>query len=165
MSYKTNIPHIKPIAGTQPKILPTLNRLSEQEEDEDDGDYDDIEEGCEDDLLDNVSRNTATTSSEFEYHSGRPSAMKFKSFARSNDTSNPYMRDSLRKRNTSASVKNKTSNKSKCVQFVQLPELSDSSPHSTVYPSAELNERHSIPLKKIIFNGTFPIDDPYSSRF
>lgn len=138
-----------------------MNRLSEQEEDDDDdGDYDDIEEGCEDELLDNVSKNTATTSSEYKCHTG-PGDSKFNAYSCTTDTITPHMSHSLRKRCTaSASAKVKT-NKSKCVQFIRLPKRSDDdSP-----PPSESNEHHSKPLKKIIFNGTFPIDDPYSSRF
>lgn len=154
----------------QPQMLPTLNRLSEQEEDEDDGDgdgdgdYDDIEEGCEDDVLDNVSKNTATTSSEFKYHCG-PGVLKFNAKSCLTDTITPHASATLRKRNNATGAKVEA-NKSKSVQFRQLPELNDDAPsRSTIYPSAELNEHHSKPLKKIIFNGTFPIDDPYSSRF
>lgn len=137
--------------------MPTLNRLSEQEEDDEDGDYDDIEEGCEDELLDNVSKHTATTSSEYKCHTG-PGDSKFNAFSCTADTITPHISHSLRKRCTAASAKVKT-NKSKCVKFMQLPKQSDDS------PPAESNDLRYKPLKKIVFNGTFPIDDPYSSRF
>lgn len=141
----------------QPHILPPLNRLSEQEEDdddEDDGDYGDIEEG---DDMDNVSKCAETTASEFKCHTG-PGDSKFNVYSCATDTLTPHANHSLRKRSNAAIAKVKT-NKSKCVKFIQLPKLNDDS------PPAELNEHHSKPLKKIIFNGTFPIDDPYSSRF
>lgn len=147
--------------GTQPHSLPTLNRLSEQEEDDDDdGDYDDIEEGCEDDLLDNVSKHTVTTSSEFKCRTG-PGDSKFNAYSCTADTIPPHMSHSLRKRSNAAASAKVKANKSKCVQFIQLPKRSDDDDS----PPSELDEHHSKPLKKIIFNGTFPIDDPYSSRF
>lgn len=157
----------------QQHLLPTLNRVSEQEEDDDDADDDDDDDdgggdydnhASFDDMLDNVSRNTATTSSEFKCHSG-PGDSKFNTYSYTPDTMLPHVNDSLRKRCNAANSTAKT-NKSKCVQFIKLPKRNDDdSPRSTIYSPAELNEHHSKPLKKIIFNGTFPIDDPYSSRF
>lgn len=149
--------HYNKAFGTQPHNLSTLKRLSEQEEDDDDGDYDDIEEGCEDELLDNVSKNTATTSSEYKCHTG-PGDPKFNAYSCTTDTITPHKSHTLRKRCNAASAKAKM-NKSKCVKFIQLPKLCDDS------PPAESNDHHSKSLKKIIFNGTFPIDDPLSSRF
>lgn len=137
--------------------MSTLNRLSEQEEDDDDGDYDDIEEGCEDDLLDNVSKNKVSTSSDLKCHTG-PGDSTFNVYSCTTDTITPHMSHSLRKRTNATSAKVKP-NKTKCVQFIKLPKRNDDSPPS------ESNEHNSKPLKKIIFNGTFPIDDPYSSRF
>lgn len=147
----------------QSQITP-LNRLSEQEEEDDDGDGDyddDVEEGCEDDVVDNVSKHA--TSSTFSCNSA-PGDSKVNSYSFANDrTTIPT--DSLRKRINAASSKTKTT-KSKCVQFMPSPKrtIYESSSHSTIYSTAELNAP-SKPLKKIIFNGTFPIDDPYSSRF
>lgn len=141
----------------QPQISPSLHRLSELEEDEEDGDDDDVEEGCADDVLDNVSKNS-TASSEFKCHAGA-GVLKHMTYSCTTDTMPP-----LRKRRNVATAAVKM-NKSKCVQFTQLPNRNDESPRSTLYSTADLSEQHSGPLKKIIFNGTFPIDDPYSSRF
>lgn len=128
-----------------------LNRLSEQEEDDDECDYDDdIEEGCEDDVMDNVSKNTTSI---YTCYSGLGDS-KLRAFSCATDDSTTCSQ-SLRKRNIVKSASTKTT-KSKCVQFV-------TSSHSTKHSPA-LNV-HSKPLKKIVFNGTFPIDDPYSSRF
>lgn len=140
-------------------MLPTLNRLSEQEEDDDDEDDDDdgdYDNQTYDELLDNVSRITATTSSEFKCHTGADDSKIH--------TIPPPMNASLRKRRNATSSTARA-HSSKCVQFRKLPHRNDDSPRSTHYASAEMSEHHSKPLKKIIFNGTFPIDDPYSSRF
>lgn len=114
--------------------------LQSKTSEDDECDYDDdIEEGCEDDVLDNVSKNSTPTS-----FSCYPSTSLSDSKLRTDDSAthcNP-----LRKRNTVKSTKTKAT-KSKCVQFVTT------------------NELYSKPLKKIVFNGTFPIDVPYSSRF
>lgn len=118
-------------------------------------------------MLDNVSKNTATTPSEFMCDRPGPGDSKFNVYSCSTDDMPPLVSGLLRKRSNAASAKFKA-NKSKCVQFIQLPKLNDDdddSASSTIYSPAELNEHHSKPLKKIIFNGTFPIDDPYSSRF
>lgn len=145
--------------GLQSQMAPT-NRLCEQEEEEEDAEYDDdIEEGCEDDLSDNVSKNT--TSSTFTCNSGLGDS-KLKAYSCANVASTIYG-DSLRKRNIATSANNQTC-KSKCVQFMPQHSINENSSHSTVHSSAELKV-HSKHLKKIIFNGTFPIDDPYSSRF
>lgn len=135
--------------------------MSEQEEDDDDGDYDDdVEEGCEDDVMDNVSKNA--TSPSFSCNSA-PGDSKVHSYSFANDTTS-IRSNSLRKRINAASSKSKTT-KSKCVQFMPSPKrTSYESSQSTIYSTAQLNAP-SKPLKKIIFNGTFPIDDPYSSRF
>lgn len=72
---------------------------------------------------------------------------------------NTVLSDTLRKRFTTKNIETKTT-KSKCVQFMPLPEFNDDdeSHHTPIHSLTK-------PLKKIIFNGTFPIDDPYSSRF
>lgn len=138
--------------------LPVLNRLSEQEEydeddDDDEGDYDDnIEEGCVDHVMDNVSKNTTSTTFAC-YPSSSLGDSKLKAYSCDTDDSATYS-NPLRKRNTAKSTNTK-STKPKCVHFMT------SSSHS----SAEMNDVHSKPLKKIVFNGTFPIDVPYSSRF
>lgn len=165
-SDKPNKPYEMPTMGLRSQMAHTLNRLSEQEEEDDDGDYDDdIEEGFEDDVLDNVSKNTTTTSSSFTCYSG-PGDSKFNAYKCATDTTTTttQVSDSLRKRTNAASVKVK-STKSKSVQFRASPEQRAGSPYSTNYVPAELNVHRTKPLKKIIFNGTFPIDDPYSSRF
>lgn len=132
-----------------------------QEEEDEDADYDDdIEEGCEEDVLDNVSKNAA--SSTFTCYSG-PGDSKHRAYSCATDATT-IPSDSLRRRHNAASSKMKTTTKTKCVQFMPTPNLIDDSSHSTIYSPAELNA-YSEPLKKIIFNGTFPIDDPYSSRF
>lgn len=166
--------------GLQSQIT-SLNRLSEQEEEDDDvdGDYDDdIEEGCEDDVMDNVSKNTASPS--FACYSGMGNSKLKNAYPyRATDAPSPAHCDSLRKRNVATSItdpntKAKTT-KSKCVQFMPSAKFNDdnddddddddhSSRHSAARLSAQLNVR-SKPMKKIVFNGTFPIDDPYSSRF
>lgn len=145
----------------QSQIAP-LHRLSEQEEEDDDGDYDDddVEEGCEDDVIDNVSKKT--TSSTFTCYSG-PVDSKFDAYSCATDAK-ITQNASLRRRNVTASAGVKAT-RTKCVQFMPTPKLNDLSPtHSTTHSMEELNI-HSKPLKKIVFNGTFPIDDPYSSRF
>lgn len=120
-------------------------------------DYDDdIEEGCVDDLLDNVSKISTPTSFSC-YPSTSVGDSKLKTYCRDTDDSTPH-NNPLRKRNIVKSTNTK-STKSKCVQFLTT------SHHSTEYSSGESNELYSKPLKKIIFNGTFPIDAPYSSRF
>lgn len=130
--------------------------MSEQEEDDDDGEYDDdIEEGCEDDVVDNVSKNTTSTT--YTCYSGGLGDSKLRAYSCATDDA-ATCTNSLRKRNIVKSASTKTTTKSKSVQFV----TSTHSPKK--YTSAELNV-HSKPLKKIVFNGTFPIDDPYSSRF
>lgn len=138
-----------------------LNRLSEQEEEEDDGDDDDddVEDGCENDVMDNVSKNS--TSSNIPCYSGLGDS-KLNAYSCAADVKTTHSH-SLRKRNNTASASTKSA-RSKCVQFVPSTKSSDQSSHSTMHSPAELNV-HSKPLKKIIFNGTFPIDDPYSSRF
>lgn len=160
--YESNQPqsHYGISTGQQPQMAPT-NRLSEQEEEEEeDADYDDdIEEGCEEDLSDNVSKNT--TSSTFTCYSGLGDS-KLKAYSCASVASTIYG-DSLRKRNIATSANNQTC-KSKCVQFMPPHNMNENSSHSTVHSSAE-SKVYSKHLKKIIFNGTFPIDDPYSSRF
>lgn len=148
----------------QSHIAP-LNRLSEQEEEDDDGDYDDddVEEGCDDDVIDNVSKKTA--SSTYACYSG-PVNSKFDAYLGASDAKT-IPSASLRKRNvtTSDGVKTIKTTRTKCVQFMPAPTLNDHSSHSTAHNSTDELNVHSKPLKKIIFNGTFPIDDPYSSRF
>lgn len=151
----------------QSQIAP-LNRLSEQEEEDDDGDYDDdddVEEGCDDDVIDNVVNNVSkkTGTPTFTRYSG-PVRTKFDAYLGDSDAKT-IPSDSLRKRNvsTSGGIKSIKTARTKCVQFMPAPTLNDHPSHST-HSTDELNV-HSKPLKKIIFNGTFPIDDPYSSRF
>lgn len=143
-----------------------LNRLSEQEEEDDDGDYDDddVEGGCEEDVMDNVSKKLISTSSNFACYSGlgQLGDSKHNAYSCATDVKTNYG-SSLRKRNNTASANTK-STKSKCVHFMPTTKSNYKSPHRTLSSSAELNA-HSKPLKKIVFNGTFPIDDPYSSRF
>lgn len=155
--------HFDMPTGLQSQITP-LNRLSEQEEEDDDGDYDDdIEEGCEDDVMENVSKNP--TSSNFTCYSGRADS-KLNAYSSATDTTITRT-DSLRRRNVATNAKNA---KSKCVQFMpshnvnDVNDVNDNSLRPNIYSSSEMN-MHSRPLKKIVFNGTFPIDDPYSSRF
>lgn len=146
----------------QSQIAP-LNRLSEQEEEDDDGDYDDddVEEGCDDDVIDNVSKKTVTST--FARYSG-PVSSKFDAYVGGSDAKTT-LSDSLRKRNVTSSggIKTIKTTRTKCVQFMPASTLNDHPSHSA-RSTDELNV-HSQPLKKIIFNGTFPIDDPYSSRF
>lgn len=153
--------HFDITTGLQSHHAP-LNRLSEQEDEDDDGDYDDddnVEEGYDDDLLDNVSKNT--TSSTYTCYSGRGDS-KINAYSCATDASSIHS-DLLRKRNVASVASAKI--KSKCVQFMPSPKRNVHSSHSTRTNSpAELNV-HSKPLKKIIFNGTFEIDEPYSSRF
>lgn len=78
--------------------------------------------------------------------------------------------DSLRRRNVK-NVMHKTATKPKSVQFMPLPNISDdddddnNDEDSPIGLMANISNQYSKPLKKIVFNGTFPIDDPYSSRF
>lgn len=83
----------------------------------------------------------------------------------------PYIpHNSLRRRNVENKM-HKMATKSKSVQFMPLPNVSDvenddnNDKHSPIGLIANKSSRYSKPLKKIVFNGTFPIDDPYSSRF
>lgn len=78
--------------------------------------------------------------------------------------------ESLRRRNVK-NVMHKTATKAKCVQFMPLPNVSDhegddnNDEDSSIGLITKKSSHYSKPLKKIVFNGTFPIDDPYSSRF
>lgn len=77
--------------------------------------------------------------------------------------------ESLRRRNVK-NVIHKPATKTKCVQFMPLPNVSDdedidNNDEDSAGRIAKRSSQYSKPLKKIVFNGTFPIDDPYSSRF
>lgn len=167
--YETNLNqtqnHYDMAMGLPSQVAP-LNRLSEQEEEDDDADYDDdIEEGCEDDVMDNVSKNTTSTTSFTCYSSLGNSKLK-NAYPCAADATATHS-DTLRRRNVGVSVNGATktkATKSKCVQFMPSTKLNDDPSYPTARLPAKFN-KHSKPLKKIVFNGTFPIDDPYSSRF
>lgn len=101
-------------------------------------------------MLDNVSKNTTPTA--FSYYSSM-SVGKSKLRTYLCDTDDPATYSNpLRNRNTVKFKNSKTT-------FVTT------SQHSNKLSSGEINEISSKPLKKIVFNGTYPIDVPYSSRF
>lgn len=146
---ESNQSHFGPTAELQsPNDI--LSRLSEQEEDDDDGADDDDEE----EVVDNVSKNTL--SSTFTCYSGRGDSNVS---SRATDSTRA---SSLRKRNVATSATPvRKANKSKCVHFMPSPKQT-SAHQPVIHSPAEFNSR---PLKRIVFNGTYPIDDPYSSRF
>lgn len=163
--------HYEMATGLPPSQNAPLNRLSEQEEDDDDGDYDeDVEEGCGDDVMENVSKNT--TSSSFTCYSGSGNSKLKNAYPCASDVTSTYS-DSLRKRNNATSVTGSKikATKSKSVQFVPSTKLNDDNndddDDDLLYPTTRSSAafKNTRSLRKIVFNGTFPIDDPYSSRF
>lgn len=112
---------------------------------DDERNYDDFEENC-GYVLDNVSKTSTTFTC---YPFTRLDDSKLRTHSCVIDDSATYI-NLLRKRIKSTNTK---TSKRKNVQFVTT---SQSAKHSS---GATTN------LKKIVFNGTFPIDAPYSSRF
>lgn len=131
------------------------------EEDDEEGDYDDEEDLDCTDNVNNVSNKNATTLSTECYSE----SLTFKVASGATKTATTTIStDSLRRRNVNKrEAIYKSATKPKSVQFMPLPEFDD----DEILDSANqvLKQSQAKPLKKIIFNGTFPIDDPYSSRF
>lgn len=95
-------------------------------------------------------------------------ALKAASVTMTTSTTTAIRRNSLRNRFTPQNLTNAMAlaKRVKCAQFEPIPEIENytDSCHSSEQSLTKYNSK-SKQLKKIIFNGTFPIDDPYSSRF
>lgn len=95
-------------------------------------------------------------------------ALKAATMTMTTSTTMAIRRHSLRNRFTPQNLTNAMAlaNRVKCAQFEPIPELEHctDSCHSSEQSLTKYNSK-SKQLKKIVFNGTFPIDDPYSSRF
>lgn len=140
-----------------------------EEDDEDDDDDDDSEQDGNDVSNRSMSMSVSTTcySDSLTYKKIGLGTMKTTTSAHKT----PFIpNESLRRRNVK-NVMHKPATKTKCVQFMPLPNVSDdedidnNDEDSPIGLIANRSSHYSKPLKKIVFNGTFPIDDPYSSRF